>query len=80
MTGTTLFSPDQIKSIVNETIAQANIPPEHKNAVVITADNAGVGVAVRFKMGADNNWQVQGAYRHTSAGDNLVGGDVVYSW
>ena len=77
---THLFSPGQLRNIVDETLKQADIPQGHKNAIVGTVDVDGAQVVAGFKLGANDRWQFQGAFRHDWSGANTAAASVVASW
>jgi hypothetical protein len=76
---TTVFSQDQLNAIVKETIP-SNLPDGHAHAIVGTVDQDGAQVVAGFTLGANQEWQVDGVFRHTWSGDNAVGAQVIYSW
>ncbi len=74
----TIFSPQQLDSIVQQTLP--SVPEGHTNAVVGTVDQKGAQVVAVFKLGDDNRWTASAVARHEWSGDNEVGGSIIYSW
>lgn len=74
----TAFSPAQLKSIVETTLAV--VPDGHTNAIVGGLDQHGAQVVASFKLGADDRWVASGVARHDWTGNNTVGASLVYSW
>lgn len=77
-TGVAIFGPEQLAAIIRDTLPPAN--EDHSLAVVLAPDQTGATFAVGFTK-TDNHggqWELDAAYRHTWAGDNIVGGKLVY--
>jgi len=77
---TAILSQAYLKQVAVETLAQADLPTGHTNAIVGTVDSTGAQVLASFKLGADNHWTATGVAKHEWSGDNQVGASVVYSW
>lgn len=75
-----IFSTEALNKVVTDTLATANIPEGHKNAVVFGVDDAGAKVVAHFKLGQGDVWTLDGVYQHTWQGDNKIGGQLVASW
>jgi hypothetical protein len=76
-----IFSQDQLKAVVDDTLKATAIPDGHKNAIVGTVDQDGAKAIAVFKLGKNDNWLFQGAFTHDwASGDNKVGASVLYSW
>jgi hypothetical protein len=74
-----IFSPDQLQQIVNETIP-TELPAGHRNAIVAGVDQTGASVVAGFTLGAGDVWAFQGAFRHEWTGENEVGARLIASW
>lgn len=74
----TIFSPQQLQQIVNQTIP-TSVPADHKYAIVVGADQTGAKVVARFKN-SGGNWEFQAAAEHDWSGANSVGAQVIMSW
>lgn len=75
-----IFSQDQLKAVIDQTLKDTALPEGHKNALVGTVDEGGVKAVAVFKLGKNDNWALQGAFEHDWAGDNKAGASVIYSW
>lgn len=77
---TTIFSSQQLATIVNETIPAAT-DPTHTNAVVLGVDQTGAQVVAHFQKDG-NGWQLDAdaVAQHQWSGDNSVGAQVVLKW
>lgn len=76
--GLNLFSDQELRRVVRETLDNADIPGDHKGAFVTVVDDKGVRAVVAAKVG--DHWTVQGAVDHAWSGDLTVGATVQASW
>jgi alkaline phosphatase len=62
--------------------ALANVPSDHTNVVLATADTTGAEFVVGMKRDWNGaSWQVQGLYRHEwSTSEDTLGAKVLVSW
>lgn len=79
---TTIFSPDQLAKIVNETIPADDPQDNHKFALVGGIDQDGTQVVARFRKTHDDSWTLDAnaVWRHEWSGDNKVGAQVLLKW
>lgn len=80
MTKPSIFSPEQLAKIVNETIP-SELPNGHTNAIVGAVDQTGAKVVASFSLDQKQRWQLRGAWDHEwESGNDTVGGQVLVSW
>lgn len=74
------FSDAALSKVVSETMASADIPAGHRNAVVLSTDGTGLELVVSAKLGTGDHWVVSGVVDHSFTGDTKVGAKLVGSW
>lgn len=71
----TLFSAEHLSTLVRDVLPPAT---DHKFTVVGTIDLTGAQAVARFTS-VGGTWQLEGAYRHTWAGDNQATAKVLFT-
>jgi hypothetical protein len=81
MSTTTIFAPDQLKKIVEQTIPASNPQDHHDFVLVGGVDQTGAQVVARFEKKKDK-WTLDAdaVWRHNWSGDNQVGAEVLLKW
>lgn len=74
----TLFDQCALEQQVRAALQAAEIPAEHRTAVVGVVDEAGARVVVATKIGT--RWQVEGSIAHEWQGDTRAAVVVKGSW
>lgn len=73
---TSIFSPEALDKIVNETIPSTPNATDFHSYVVGGIDQDGAQVVALLKF-SDDKWEVSAAARHNWTGDNSVGAKVL---
>jgi hypothetical protein len=61
-----LFSPDRLLAVINQTMPTVDIPPGHRGATLLAVNEHGAEFEVNTKLDESGNW--------------TLAGDVGYSW
>jgi hypothetical protein len=78
----TIFSPDQLKDIVEKTIPKDTADEQHNFAVVGGIDQDGAQVVARFERDHKGKWKLDAdaVWRHEWTGEDKVGAQVLLKW
>lgn len=76
----TYFTPDQLATIVKETIPES-VTGNQRNAIVASFDPQGVKIVASFsRPWYSATWKLQAVAEHDWTGNNSVGANVLLSW